>query len=85
MKLLQSVTSLFILMFYSYFCYGEAQISIKNVWINEAPPTMTVLAGYGLINNNSDNLVVLERITSPLFETIEIHKITIKKMSIILR
>ncbi len=58
------------------FC--ESKISIEDLWINEAPPNMTVLAAYGAIHNNTDSDLILEKIESSQFETIEIHTIIIK-------
>lgn len=54
--------------------FADNNITIDKVWINEAPPTVTVLAGYARITNNSENDVTLNNISSPEFTTIEIHR-----------
>ena len=49
-------------------------IELQEAWISEAPPTVSVLAGYLRIINNMDKAVELSGVSSPIFESIEIHK-----------
>ena len=53
-------------------------IAVQDAWINEAPPTVTVMAGYARIYNNSDQDMVLIQVTSPGFDLVEIHQNFIK-------
>ena len=50
-------------------------IAVENAWINEAPPTATVLAGYAQIYNNSDQDIELIQVTSHRFNLVEIQQI----------
>ena len=52
---------------------AEGTISLSNAWINEAPPTVSILAGYVNISNQSTQEITLLDITSPVFTKIEIH------------
>lgn len=58
--------------------FSENTIGVSDVWVNEAPPTVKVLAGYLTISNDSDNPVNLTAIKSPDFKKIEFH-LTIMK------
>lgn len=53
--------------------FAQDQIEITNAWINEAPPTVKVLAGYLTVNNNSGEILKLTEARSPAFERIEFH------------
>ena len=53
--------------------FSETGIEISNAWINEAPPTVRVLAGYLKIINNSEDTVVLTGSESSEFGRIEFH------------
>lgn len=54
--------------------YASSDIEVEDAWVNEAPPTVSVLAGYATLINNSEKDVQLEAVTSPDFATIEIHQ-----------
>ena len=51
-------------------------ITIENAWVRSAPPMSTVMAGYMTIHNHSSKAVTLTSITSPVFESIELHSTT---------
>ena len=48
-------------------------IEVTGAWINEAPPTVKVLAGYFTISNLANEPVDLVSASSPDFEKIEFH------------
>lgn len=50
---------------------------ITDAWVREAPPNTRVLAAYMTLHNRSDGFRVLEKVSSPDFEKIEVHKIEI--------
>jgi periplasmic copper chaperone A len=52
---------------------ANENINITNVWINEAPPNVTVLAAYATIENLSNVEQSLVSVTSPSFKKVEIH------------
>lgn len=49
-------------------------ITTKNVWIREAPPTATVLAAYMTLQNPTDKDITLICAQSPAFSDIMFHK-----------
>ena len=53
-------------------------IQITDAWISEAPPTVSVLAGYLNIQNNTANKITLLSASSPDFAKVEIHRSIIK-------
>ncbi len=58
---------------YPVFADDTQDISINNVWISEAPPSVTTLAAYATIYNGSNETKTLASVSSPLFSSIEIH------------
>lgn len=54
-----------------------AEISVENAWIRSAPPSATVLAGYMTLHNHSGKAVTLTSVTSPAFESVELHRTTL--------
>ncbi len=56
-----------------YASSAEKTIHIENAWINEAPPTVSVVAGYMTIKNNSSEQIDLIKAKSSLFERTEFH------------
>jgi periplasmic copper chaperone A len=54
---------------------AENTLTFNNAWIREAPPMMTVLAGYVDINNNSSSDISVTTISSPAFDRIEMHAV----------
>ena len=47
---------------------------IEQAWVREGPPRATVLAGYLHIKNISPQKYVLTKVSSPQFETTEMHE-----------
>ncbi|MCZ6804798.1 MAG: copper chaperone PCu(A)C [Proteobacteria bacterium] len=65
---------LLLILFYDFTLAGEGQdINISNVWISEAPPTVSVLAAYAIIQNNTAETKTLSAVSSPIFSRVEIH------------
>lgn len=58
----------------SVFAKEVFEIDISEAWISEAPPTISVLAGYANIYNASDRPISLLTVSSPNFSKIEIHR-----------
>ena len=50
------------------------QLSVENAWVPEAPPVARVLTAYMRLVNNSNKAIVIRKIESPDFETVEIHR-----------
>jgi copper(I)-binding protein len=61
-----------------FFCVSPAQangtLQVTGQWIREAPPGAAVLAGYLTLSNNSDAPIVIEAVSSPAFQAVEIHR-----------
>jgi periplasmic copper chaperone A len=74
------LTTLFLQLLFSSsaFTNENAGIEISDAWISEAPPTMTILAGYVNIHNRSGDAMTLLTVSSPDFSKIEIHRSVIK-------
>lgn len=53
------------------------EISIENAWVRSAPPVATVLAGYMTIHNHSGKAITLTAVTSPAFDSVELHRTTL--------
>ena len=54
------------------------EINIADLWISEAPPTVSVLVAYVTLINNSEKPVSLVSVSCSLFSSIEIHRSIIK-------
>ena len=57
---------------------NNKKVSVTNLWIKEAPPTVSVLVAYAKLKNNTDTSLSLTSIESPFFSSIEIHRSIIK-------
>ena len=57
---------------------SASELSIKDAWIREAPPTARVLAGYLTLVNTGDSTITVTAISSPDFEGAEIHRTVIE-------
>ncbi|MEO8008311.1 MAG: copper chaperone PCu(A)C, partial [Betaproteobacteria bacterium] len=52
----------------------EAGVSVRDAWIRETPPGMSVMAGYMALRNNTSRPQVLVAASSSGFETVMIHR-----------
>lgn len=52
----------------------DVGVTIDNLWIREAPPGMTTMAGYMALRNNTSRPEVLVAASSSGFETVMIHR-----------
>src|SRR5713101_7633721 len=52
----------------------EAGVSVRDAWVREAPPGMTMMAGYMEMRNNTSRPQVLVAASSSGFETVMIHR-----------
>ncbi|MGA9851943.1 MAG: copper chaperone PCu(A)C [Gammaproteobacteria bacterium] len=49
-------------------------VAASHVWIREAPPGVSVMAGYLTLENLSDQTLTLASVTSPDFGSVMVHK-----------
>jgi copper(I)-binding protein len=56
----------------------EAGVSVRDAWIREAPPGMTVMAGYMELRNNTSRPQLLVAASSSGFESVMIHRAIVK-------
>ena len=56
----------------------EAGVSVRDAWIRETPPGMTMMAGYMALQNNTSRSQVLVAARSSDFETVMIHRTIVK-------
>ena len=54
-------------------------LEISHAWIREAPPSSKVLAGYMTINNQGETAISINGISSPDFESAEVHRTVINE------
>lgn len=78
------VSVLFIFVMNSLFFVVEADekkdtFLITEAWVREAPPNTRVMAGYMSMHNRTDGFRVLDRVSSPDFEKIEVHNMEISE------
>ena len=56
----------------------EPGVSVRDAWIRETPPGMSVMAGYMALRNNTSRLHVLVAASSSGFESAMIHRTIVK-------
>jgi len=56
----------------------EAGVSVRDAWIRETPPGMTMMAGYMELRNNTSQPQVLVAASSSGFEAVTIHRTIVK-------
>jgi copper(I)-binding protein len=56
----------------------EAGVSVRDAWIRETPPGMTMLAGYMKMRNNTSRSQFLVAASSSGFESVMIHRTILK-------
>ena len=56
----------------------EAGVSVRDAWVRETPPGMTMTAGYMVLRNNTSRPQVLVAASSSGFETVTIHRTIVK-------
>lgn len=57
---------------------NDKGLHIHDPWIREAPPNATMLAAYMVLENHADKKMIITKITSPVFNKIEIHTSVMK-------
>ena len=53
-------------------------ISVRDAWVRETPPGMTMMAGYMELRNNTSRPQVLVAASSSGFESVMIHRTIVK-------
>jgi len=56
----------------------DAGVSVRDAWVRETPPGMTMMAGYMALRNNTSRSQVLVAASSPGFATVMIHRTIVK-------
>jgi len=56
----------------------EAGVSVRDAWVRETPPGMTMMAGYMELRNNTSRPQVLVAASSSGFESVMIHRTIVK-------
>ena len=56
----------------------EAGVSVRDAWVRETPPGITMMAGYMELRNNTSQPQVLVAASSSAFETVTIHRTIVK-------
>ena len=55
-----------------------ADVSVRDAWVRETPPGMTMMAGYMELRNNTSQPQVLVAASSSGFESVMIHRTVVK-------
>jgi periplasmic copper chaperone A len=58
---------------------GEADVSVRDAWVREAPPGIAMMAGYMVLQNKTTRSQVLVAARSSSFETVTIHRTIAKE------
>ncbi len=56
----------------------EAGVSVRDAWIRETPPGMTMMAGYMVLRNNTSRPQFLVAASSSGFQSVMIHRTIVK-------
>lgn len=56
----------------------EAGVSVRDAWIRETPPGMSMMAGYMELRNNTSRPQSLVAASSTAFESVMIHRAVVK-------
>jgi hypothetical protein len=59
------------------YSFASSAITLENAWISEAPPMSKVMAAYMKIQNPGDKPVEIDKVSSPDFSSIEMHRTVI--------
>jgi copper(I)-binding protein len=57
---------------------GEAGVSVRDAWVRETPPGMTMMAGYMELRNNTSRPQVLVAASSSRFGSVMLHRTIVK-------
>jgi len=71
------ILTMTLLLSLSTFSWAKDTITLKSAWIADAPPNSSMHAGYLSIKNSGDDSIDLLTVSSPKFQTIEIHQTTV--------
>jgi len=58
---------------------GEADVSVRDAWVREAPPGVAMMAGYMVLQNKTSRSQVLVAASSSSFGTVMIHRTIAKE------
>jgi len=59
--------------------YGDEDLKVSDAWVRAGPPGVAVLAGYLTLSNSGTNEAVIDKVTSPDFMAVEIHRTVVKE------
>jgi copper(I)-binding protein len=55
---------------------AACELQLGHAWVREAPPSAEVMAGYGILENTSSEPIDVIAVSSPQFERIELHEMS---------
>jgi len=58
---------------------GEADVSVRDAWVREAPPGVAMMAGYMVLQNKTSRSQVLVAASSSSFQAVMIHRTIAKE------
>nr|VFK53652.1 MAG: hypothetical protein BECKTUN1418D_GA0071000_101827 [Candidatus Kentron sp. TUN] len=66
--------AIFLLLIIETTVWAEANVTITDPWIREAPPGVRALAGYLVLHNHGDTDISLVSASGPDFNTVMLHE-----------
>lgn len=78
MKILQRMIAVLSALLLAPSAIAAANIGVSNAWIPQAPPGVSMLAGYLTINNSGDTSVNLLAAQSDRFRNVTVHQTVIE-------
>lgn len=63
-------------------CANEHPVQVEDAWVREILPTQAVTAGYFRMTNTGANDDRLMSVTSPAFETVELHDMSVDEKGV---
>ena len=57
---------------------GAGPVSVSQAWVRAGPPSISVYAGYLMLNNRSNQTQTIVAVSSPRFAKVEIHRTQIE-------
>ena len=79
MKLTGPMLAAWLLMAIAGSAPAAPTMNVSDGWVREAPPTSRVLAGYMMIENLTDKDFTVTGITSPDFDSAELHRTVVEE------
>jgi len=72
------ISSILLSFLFSPWVSGDDTLQVSGAWVRAGPPGIAVLAGYLTLTNHGAKDLVIEKVTSPDFAAVEIHRTVVQ-------